>query len=222
LKTKIFNISLSVYFTMRQPIILLSALAGFALAQDPQVSFFFPGGYEGVSPVASVVTANPTTTVLDITCPTGVDSTECGWGPGIEVSIISTTIYEATMSEAGLFTMTYSCNHNTKASEITCAASMGGSGANDPGVSTAVLSGSDIAFVTASVTSGADLLSATGGAKESTTASATGASGTAAQKSGSSTTASGAAPENTGAAYRFGVEGSALLVLAGAAALNAW
>jgi hypothetical protein len=29
-------------------------------------------------------------------------------------------------------------------------------------------------------------------------------------------------PESTGAAARFGIEGSALLVLAGAAALNVW
>lgn len=207
---------------MRTSTVLLSTLAGFALAQEPQISFFFPGGYDGVNPVASVVTVNPTSTAFDLSCPTDVDSTECGWGPGIHYSIISTTIYQATMSEADLFTMTYSCNHNTKASQITCAASMGGPSANDPGVSTAVLSGSEIAFVTATVTSGADLLTATGEAKGSTSASATSVSGTAAQESGASTSASGAAPENTGAAYRFRVEGSALLALAGAAALNAW
>ena len=221
---------------MRQSIALLSAIAGLTLAADDTVSFFFPGGSEGVNPVASVVTANPTSTVLDITCPTGVDTNDCGWGPGIQYSIISTTQYIATMSEEDLFTMTYSCDHNTKAKEVTCAVSMGGSEANDPGVSTAVLSGTDVAFGTATVTAGASLLTATGGAQQSApassglktsatakqTASVSGATGTAAQQSGATASGSGAAPESTGAAYRFGIEGSALLALAGAAALNAF
>lgn len=65
---------------MRQSFAILSFLASAAFAQNSTVEFFFPGGYEGTDPVASVVTANPSTTVLNLACPTGTDSTECGFG----------------------------------------------------------------------------------------------------------------------------------------------
>ncbi|KAF2797470.1 hypothetical protein K505DRAFT_269385 [Melanomma pulvis-pyrius CBS 109.77] len=231
---------------MRQSFAILSFLASAAFAQESTVEFFFPGGYEGTDPVASVVTVNPSTTVLNLACPTGTDSNDCGFGSGFEYKIVSTTIYEASMSEEG-FIMTFSCDHNIKADQMTCGVSIGGDNANDPGTTSAVLSGTDIAFLTATVTAGQELLGAaatgasTGAAPTVTTGASTRAvrtfapSLTTAASTGLETTgtvsvtglasgASGAEPPaaTTNAAYRYGVEGSALLALAGAAAVNMW
>jgi hypothetical protein len=49
----------------------------------------------------------------------------------------------------------------------------------------------------------------------------TSASGATSAASGSSS-ASVSLPESTGAAFKYGIEGSALFALAGVAALNAW
>lgn len=107
-------------------------------------------------------------------------------------------------------------------------------GGNDPTVTSTVFSGSEIAFLTATITAGAEKLAAqtgsaassgssgSSGMATSTSASGTGASA-AGKPSGAANATGSAAPEqSTGAAFRYGVEGSALLALAGAAALNAW
>lgn len=138
------------------------------------------------------------------------------------------------MSEEG-FVMTFSCDHNIKADEMTCGVSLGGENANDPGTTSAVLSGSQLEFLTATVTAGEELLgaAATGAstgaaptvATSATTAASTGLKTTGTVSvTGSASGASGAEPAaaTTNAAYRYGVEGSALLALAGAAAINMW
>lgn len=189
-------------------------------------------------PQATVESVSPSTTAMLIACPTDTPADECGWGSGLEVKIISSSRYEAVMTAAS-FTLSYGCDYNSAATEMTCTADMTG---EDP--QTAVLSGTDAAFVTATVVEGAELLSGgTASATASASASASGsaaassaavssgmrtsavsASGTAAagsHASGSVTaTASTSAPQSTGAAARFGIEGTALLALAGAAALN--
>ncbi|KAF9701110.1 hypothetical protein EKO04_001076 [Ascochyta lentis] len=228
---------------MRQSIAILSLLASAALADDV-LSFAFPGGYDGVAPVATVESASPSTTSALMTCPTGTAADECGWGNGLEVKIIGGTRYEAVMSAASLY-VSYGCDYNSAATKMTCTAEMTGQDAQ-----TAVLSGSDVAFITATVVEGADMLSG-GSATASATASSASAkasgssapnssaaaavssglrtsmasaSGTAAagsHASGSATaTTSSSLPQSTGAAARFGIEGTALLALAGAAALN--
>lgn len=136
--------------------------------------------------------------------------------------------------------MSLGCDYNTKAVEMTCTASLSGGNDDTETPQTAVLSGSEVSFIPATVVEGASLLS--GGASASASASATpasqstslrttvtpSASGTAAagsqaSGSGATPTASGSSPAaSTGAAARFGIEGSALLALAGAAALHAW
>jgi len=222
---------------MRFSIAICSVLATAALAKNSTVEFFFPGSYEGADPVASVVSANPSTTVLNLACPTGTDSTECGFGDGFEYKIISTTIYQASMSELG-FIMTFACDHNIKKDEMSCEVSLGGSNANDPGTTTAVLSANQIEFLTATVTAGEELLDvkATGAASSVTGVALIAASSvTVAPRTSLQTTAtasvtalasgaSGAEPaaQSTNAAYRYGVEGSAMLALAGAAAMNMW
>ncbi|KAF2476271.1 uncharacterized protein BDR25DRAFT_300354 [Lindgomyces ingoldianus] len=225
---------------MYQSIALLSILAKIAFAEQT-LEFFFPGGYDGVAPVASIVTANPTTTVLDLSCPTGVSSEDCGWGTGIRYSIVSTTIYEATVSVESASAVEFTCDHNTKKEEMTCNVSMDGT------ATSSVLSSTELGFIAATVTAGGELLGATGAASQSqsqatssglkTKASASAATAPAASVSGASATASGASAtasgasatasgvppaQTTAAAVRFGVEGSALLALVGAAALNAW
>ena len=167
---------------------------------------------------------------------------------GLDVEIISGTRFQASMSAAGVY-VSYGCDGYVAAKDIiTCTAELTG---EDP--QTAVLSGSDVSFITASVVDGASLLgggaSATASASSSASASASAAasasvapkSTTAAAASSSmqtsaspsstthagshasgvaSATASSAAPESTGAAARFGIEGAALLALAGVAAAN--
>jgi len=227
---------------MRSSIAILSVFAAVALAKNSTVEFYFPGGYEGADPVASIISANPSTTVLNLACPTGIDSTECGFGSGFEYKIISTTIYQASMSELG-FIMTFSCDHNIKKDAMSCEVSLGGSNANDPGTTSAVIPVDPSEFLTATVTAGEELLdaeatgvAASAASKASTAVALTAASSATVTSRASlqttatvSTTAlasgaSGAEPaaQTTNAAYRYGVEGSALLALAGAAAMNMW
>ena len=132
--------------------------------------------------------------------------------------------------------MSFGCDYNSKAVEMTCTVNQSGVNDDSSGPVTAVLSSSEIAFISATVVEGASLLSGGGSAtataapKSTGTAASTGlqtsVSGSAAatsKASGSATaTGSGASASSTGAAARFGIEGSALLALAGAAALNVW
>ncbi|KAH6865141.1 hypothetical protein BKA58DRAFT_239686 [Alternaria rosae] len=236
---------------MRQSIAILSILASAACAQDV-VSFFFPGGYDGIDPVATINTANPSTTEFHIACPTGADDEECGWGPGLDVTILSQTRFQAQMS-TDTISMSLGCDYNEKAVEMTCTVNQLG-GNDDTGGKpiTATLSSDDVQFLSATVVAGNSLLtpagsavpSMTGSAQSgstiatsirsasagamtpsgsimptSTMASSASASTPAASGSGS---ASASLPESTGAAHKYGIEGSALLALAGAAALNFW
>lgn len=107
------------------------------------------------------------------------------------------------------------------------------------GPATSVLSGSELSLNHATVIQGAELLSASGSGSASASASAapktSGAAvatntgmqsgiasvtGSAASKAASSATGSATAAQHTGAAARYGIQGSALLILAGAAAAN--
>ena len=180
-------------------------------------------------------------------CPTGTPIDECGFAAGLDVEIIGGTRFQASMS-AGTVYVSYGCDgYNSAAKTMTCTAEMSG---EDP--QTAVLSGSEVSFITASVVEGAEML--TGGARATASASAgasaasmtaiasatpnssavtassglqtsaapSGATSAGSHSSGShsSATASSSVAVNTGAASRFGIEGAALLALAGAAALN--
>ncbi|KAH7113247.1 hypothetical protein B0J11DRAFT_446042 [Dendryphion nanum] len=211
---------------MHQTIYLLSALASLALAQNQTFEFFFPSGAEGVDPVVSIKSVNPPTTVVAISCPTaspGFDETECGWGPGLEYTVISSTIYKGTISEPGV-TMTFSCDDNIKKEEVTCGVSVGGSAAEMAYTSNVVWAKTDVARINATITAGAEKLAAQTGIQSTPIATSTTSSTAAAGSQASNTKASSTSGlvESTGAAYKFGVEGSALFALAGAAALNAW
>lgn len=244
---------------MRQSIATLTLLlATTACAQDDVVSFFFPGGYDGVDPVATINVANPKTTEFHIACPTGPKTMECGWGPGLDVTILSQTRFQAEMSTEDV-SMSLGCDYNTKKIQMTCTVNQKG-GNDDTGgkAVTATLQKEDVKFLTATVVEGQSLLSGSGsGSATSTRASAapqstaspavaaattTSASAKSAMSTGSMTpsasmsptgmasassasatqSSSSSTPESTGAATRYGIEGSALLALVGAAAFHLW
>jgi hypothetical protein len=141
----------------------------------------------------------------------------------------------------GTVYVSYGCDgYNSAASTMTCTAKMEGQDTQ-----TAVLSGSDVAFIQATVVEGAELLS--GGASATASASGSAAAASASASASAAPTSSGiktsiasstavagshashaasatgsSAPQSTGAAARFGIEGAALLALAGAAAINAF
>jgi len=158
---------------MRQSIATFTLLlASTACAQDV-VSFFFPGGYDGVDPVATINVANPSTTEFHIACPTGVKTMDCGWGPGLDVTILSQTRFQAEMSTEGV-SMSLGCDYNKKSIQMTCTvAQKGGNDDTDGKPVTATLSKEDVKFLTATVVEGQSLLSGSGsGSATSTRASA--------------------------------------------------
>ena len=189
-----------------------------------------------MDPVATIESANPSTTQFRVACPTGTDSNDCGWGPGLEYTVISNTRYQALMT-ADTVSMSLGCDYNSQAVEMTCTVDQKGGNDDTDGPVTAVLSSSEVAFISATVVEGASLLSGGGSASATeapkstgaaastglqTTVSTTASGSAGASGSGTTPTGSGAAATNTGAAARFGIEGSALLALAGAAAVNIW
>jgi hypothetical protein len=235
---------------MRQSTAILSLLASSVCAADI-VSFYFPGGYEGIDPVATLNTVNPTLTEFHIACPTGVDSSDCGWGPGLDATILSQTRYQATM-DADSVSMSLGCDYDKKKVEMTCTVNQEG-GNDDTGGKpvTAVFSGEDVKFLSLSVVAGNSLLRPQTSATPSATTTKTSTQPTTiatsamsastglmtasdmisataspassdAQAAPTSSTSSAAPPESTGAAARFGIKGSALLMFAGAAALHVW
>lgn len=137
--------------------------------------------------------------------------------------------------------MSFACDHNIQASEMTCTVAMTGGDTNLETPQTAVLKGDEISFNVATVVAGASLL---GGSQASATPAASVGSGSAAAtpaasaKSGimtaaaspsatgsgalgnlkHSATGSAAPAEHTGAAARFGLEAGALLMFVGAVA----
>ncbi|KAH7409906.1 hypothetical protein DE146DRAFT_329907 [Phaeosphaeria sp. MPI-PUGE-AT-0046c] len=212
---------------MHHSIAFVSMLASATMAADV-IPFYFPAGSEGVDPVATINKVASATTEFKVACPTNIDAGECGWGPGLDYTIISNTIYQAQLSY-GTVSMSYSCDHNTKASEMTCAVSMTGGNLDLPSPQTATFRGSELVFNTATIVQGANLLS--GGAAQATPAAAAGsgsasanplATGSGAMASHSPSKSGSAAPaEHTGSATKFGVQAPALFALLGALVMSA-
>jgi hypothetical protein len=148
--------------------------------------------------------------------------------------------------------MSLGCDYNEKAVEMTCTVNQVGGNDDTGGEPiTATLSSDDVKFLSATVVAGNSLLTDAGSAISSMTEFAQGGStiatatrsasaglmtpsgsvmptSTMASASEATSAASGSssasvsAPESTGAATKYGIEGSVLLALAGAAALNVW
>lgn len=178
---------------MRQSIATFTLLlASTACAQDV-VSFFFPGGYDGVDPVATINVANPSTTEFHIACPTGVKTMDCGWGPGLDVTILSQTRFQAEMSTEGV-SMSLGCDYNKKSIQMTCTvAQKGGNDDTDGKPVTATLSKEDVKFLTATVVEGQSLLSGSGSGSATSTRASAAPQSTASPAVAAATTTSAAA-----------------------------
>jgi hypothetical protein len=168
---------------------IFAALAVVAIAQDRTVQLLLLDT-DPQSLVASVISANPSTTEYLVGCPTGTDQNDCGYNPPLTVKHAG-SVYGASISAADeQFTYSWECTAYTSGeTSAVCTTSAGGAQANFPGEATTTLTGSDVGFFPVIVTSGADQL-----AEE--TASAT---------SGASTKSSGAAVATTNAATTAGV-----------------
>lgn len=124
-------------------------------------------------------------------CATGTPIDECGFAAGLDVQIIGGTRFQASMS-VGTVYVSYGCDgYDSAANTMTCTAEMAGMDTQ-----TAVLSGSDVAFITATVVEGAELLS--GGASPTASASAS-------PSSASATASASVAPKSSGAAASSGM-----------------
>ncbi|KAL1596564.1 hypothetical protein SLS60_009212 [Paraconiothyrium brasiliense] len=193
---------------------VLASLATAAAAT--QIPFFVPGmgsGSEGagIAPVASIVKADASTTVMALACPTGTDDTECGWGSNdLTISVIAKTVYALSVPAAQV---SFDC---TSKKDMTCTAAiateftdagmdMFTAGNDGTATGTTVYPSSEVVFQTASVTAGEEKLSGGSGAA-STTATAkesgakeTGASASSTLKTTGSVASTGASPSATGA-----------------------
>lgn len=109
--------------------------------------------------VASVISANPSTTEYLIGCPTGIDANECGYNPAETVKHAG-SVYAASLTAAEQqFTMSWECTvYTTGEASAVCTTSAGGEQANFPGTGTTTISGGDVAFFPVTVTAGADQL----------------------------------------------------------------
>ena len=185
-------------------------------------------------PIATVLTANPSTTKVRLACPTTTSaSANCDRdGFGEIVTIISGTRYEGVGTrlddpEASYY-RSWGCDYTSGVDKQVVTMDIRGGNDDTGGPITAEIKHYYYGFFTASVVEGASLLSEGGTAAiaaPSSTGSAssssprTADSGSATQTSGTTPAATGSAPAtaSTGAAARFPVGQSALFALAGAA-----
>ncbi|KAH8724458.1 hypothetical protein GQ44DRAFT_683307 [Phaeosphaeriaceae sp. PMI808] len=195
---------------MHQSIVILSILVSSVMAADT-LSFYFPADSEGVDPVATIKSVNPSTTKFNVACPTGVDANDCGWGPGLDYTIMSGTHYQAQIWD-GRFSMSFACDHNTKASEMTCTVAMTGGNDDTAGPQTKVLKASEIKFNKATIVQGASLLSGT--ASMATPAPNAG-SMTNAGPTAPTRSTSGQTTQQTGSAQRLSVRDTVLIAMVG-------
>jgi hypothetical protein len=137
-------------------------LATPALAKDDTtmtVSIPIPGADQQPL-VASVVTVNEQTTSFTVRCPSGESSNKCGMGPGLAAAFISGATWTAVLSEPGEFTESYEYRLDSSQASATYMMSMGGHGANFPGVTTHTMALDKMPYMPVTVTAGADKLQA--------------------------------------------------------------
>ncbi|KAF2675015.1 hypothetical protein BT63DRAFT_420254 [Microthyrium microscopicum] len=153
------------------------------------LSIFFPDA-DQFPIVGSVISANPSVTAYSINCPPNTDASDCGLGPGANVTVSNKSTWIISMVEEGEFTASINCvlpSSSGASGQVVCTESFGGSGANDPGVTTSTVDAASATLMPVTITGGLDKL-ATG-----TSASSSGAKATGAAASGNSTGATGMA-----------------------------
>jgi hypothetical protein len=141
--------------------------------------------------VASIISANPTATVMYLTCLPASDVDEfngCGLGPGLTVTQLGSTAMIDVLTDSDAFSWSESCTFPVSPSAV-CVQSAAGTDANFNGVLTTTLMPSESVWIAVDVTAGAELLAQATGKPT-----ATGKGGsTAANGSASSTGTSNAA-----------------------------
>lgn len=177
--------------TAAAAILLIFALA--AHAQTTIVSLFL---YD-TDPqplVASVVAVESSTTTYSIACPTGTDSSDCGYPAGVDTLVTQAPNFAgANIDMAGQFTMNWSCDITSSTVAAVCTVSAGGPAANSPGVETTTLSSTDVQYFPVTVTAGLDKLTAnltptSSGSMGATQTQSTGSQSTAGSNSNSGST----------------------------------
>lgn len=198
----------------------LILLAAFTRAQSSTVSLFLLDS-DPQTLVASVISADASTTQYLVGCPAGEDANNCGYDPAMTVMQAGSVYGASVTAPADGITLSYECTlYTSDGTSAVCTESLGGSAANDPGVQTTTLSGTDISFLPVTITAGLDKISAAATASASVTgsasASATGTSSTG--TSSGSVTGSASATSGTAAAGAGEVKARAGLGLVGAVA----
>lgn len=146
----------------------LSASMAFAQQQGSSTVLTLPFyGYDSVSIVGSVVSADKAATTLALACAT-MDS-DCGLFP-LQTLTFGPSTYKMDMSDGG-FTGTQDCK--TSATPAICMESASGSEANFPGSSTTSYEGTDVTSFPVTVTGGLEKLSGAGAGKTTSAASST-------------------------------------------------
>lgn len=108
--------------------------------------------------VASVITADASTTQYEITCPSSVAADECGYRPPITVAQTGASVYGASITTSD-FTLSYQCTlYTSGVTSAVCAAGAGGSAANFPGTSTETLAASEVTLFPVTITAGLEKL----------------------------------------------------------------
>ncbi|CAK4032659.1 Hypothetical predicted protein [Lecanosticta acicola] len=180
-------------------ILSLLALSSYAMAQQQGSSTVLTlpfYGYDSVSLVASVVSANKDATTLALSCAPiySTADSDCGLFP-YQTLTIGPSTYNMYMSDEG-FTGTQACQ--TSASPVTCSESAAGSSANFPGSSTTTYGGTDVTSFAVTVTGGVEKLGGAAAAAATTTSGGSSvATGTAASTGAAATTLSGTAKATT-------------------------
>jgi hypothetical protein len=86
--------------------IVLAAFAGFAIAQNSTVEFFWPSAATWEVPAITIQSVNASATVMHIACPSSQKSS-CEWGH-MNYTIFEQSTYEATMTNAS-YSITRTC-----------------------------------------------------------------------------------------------------------------
>lgn len=168
--------------------LILTTLLGFAAAQSTTLSIPFYG-FDNQAIDASIVAANPSATTMQLACPSGTDSNDCGLFPYMTLVYGPSTYHlDMGVGDGNAFTGTADCSRG--ANTALCTEFAAGSEANDPGTSTMTYESEDITIFPVTVTSGAEKL---GSAQATATGSASGS----ASQSGSGSATSGSAASSS-------------------------
>ncbi|KUJ24253.1 uncharacterized protein LY89DRAFT_679436 [Mollisia scopiformis] len=198
------------------------ALATLSLAQSSTISLFIPGA-DSQSLVASIVGSDATATTYAFQCAPGTDADDCGFPEVVTLTegpAIAAYTFAPEVDANGTTAFAGYVDCSLAASSAVCAISAGGTEANDPGLETSTLTGTDYSYMPVVITAGA-LASNTGSSVPASTTSAPSSSSTGetsgTKTSGSSTktsgsqTSSGTAAQTSGSSSKTSTAGGSAI-----------